>query len=343
MRRAPRSCSSWMGLANPLVLILLAASVVSGIVGEALDAAIIVTIVLLSVGLDFFQSFRSEQAATRLQGLVALTARVWRDAKLTDIPLREVVPGDILELRAGDLLPADANVLAAVTLSVDQAALTGEPLPVEKRVGEGPGSQLFAGTSVVSGMGRAEVTTTGAHTQFGAIAHALVEKAPPTEYERGARSFGLLIMRTVVGLVLLVFLISAVSHHDALQSLLFALALAVGLTPEFLPMIITVTLAAGRGRARACHGADGRPEGPRALTQTVAAIKHLLAQVVSVLHAQRPATQPVCARVPGADVILPRPPQRHLLTRLDPGDHLRFVAEPRRRPVDGITTLLGTR
>src|SRR6266700_532346 len=235
-------------LANPLVLILLAASVVSGIVGEALSAGIIVTVVLLSVGLDFFQSFRSEQAATRLQGLVALTARVWRAGKLVDIPVREVVPGDILELRAGGLLPADANLLLAVTLSVDQAALTGESLPVEKRVSKGPDGQLFAGTSVVSGTGRAEVTQTGARTQFGAIAHALVEKAPPTEYERGARSFGLLIMRTVVGLVLLVFLISAVLHHDALQSLLFALALAVGLTPEFLPMIITVTLAAGAQR-----------------------------------------------------------------------------------------------
>jgi len=235
-------------LANPLVVILLAASVVSGIVGEALDAGIIVTIVLLSVGLDFFQSFRSEQAATRLQGLVALTARVWRDGKLADIPLRDVVPGDVLELQAGDLLPADAQLVTAVTLSVDQAALTGESLPVEKRVGDGPDGQLFAGTSVVSGIGRAEVTHTGARTQFGAIAHALVEKAPPTEYERGARSFGLLIMRTVFGLVLLVFLISAVLHHDALQSLLFALALAVGLTPEFLPMIITVTLAAGAQR-----------------------------------------------------------------------------------------------
>jgi P-type Mg2+ transporter len=239
-------------LANPLVLILLVASIVSGIVGEVLSAALIVTIVLLSVGLDFFQSFRSEQAASRLQGLVALTARVWRDGQITNIPLRDVVPGDILELQAGDLLPADAKLQTAVTLSVDQAALTGEPLPVEKRVGDAEAGQLFAGTSVVSGMGRAEVTNTGAHTQFGAIAHALIEKAPPTEYERGARSFGLLIMRTVVGLVLLVFLISAILHRDTLQSLLFALALAVGLTPEFLPMIITVTLAAGAKRM--AHG-----------------------------------------------------------------------------------------
>jgi P-type Mg2+ transporter len=239
-------------LANPLVVILLVASVVSGIVGETLSAAIIVTIVLLSVALDFFQSFHSEQAASRLQSLVTLTAGVVRDGQLTEVPMRDVVPGDLLELRAGDLLPADATLLSAVTLSVDQAALTGESLPVEKHVGDGPDGQLFAGTSVVSGVGQALVTATGAHTQFGAIAHALVEKAPQTEYERGARSFGLVIMRTVVGLVLFVFLVSAVLHHDALQSLLFALALAVGLTPEFLPMIMTVTLAAGAQRM--AHG-----------------------------------------------------------------------------------------
>jgi P-type Mg2+ transporter len=235
-------------LANPLVLILLAASIVSGIVGETLDAGIIVTIVLVSVGLDFFQIFHSEQAASKLQSLVTLTASVWRDAQLTDIPMRDVVPGDVLELRAGDLVPADATLTTAVTLSVDQAALTGESLPVEKRVGDGPDGLLYAGTSVVSGIGQACVTGTGPRTQFGAIAQSLVEKAPPTEYERGARSFGLIIMRTVVGLVVFVFLVSALLHHDPLESLLFALALAVGLTPEFLPMIITVTLGAGAQR-----------------------------------------------------------------------------------------------
>ena len=111
-----------------------------------------------------------------------------------------------------------------------------------------PRASCIAGTSIVSGIGQARVTATGARTQFGAIAQALVEKAPPTEYERGARSFGLIIMRTVVGLVIFVFLVSALLHHDPLESLLFALALAVGLTPEFLPMIMTVTLGAGAQR-----------------------------------------------------------------------------------------------
>jgi len=124
--------------------------------------------------------------------------------------MRDVVPGDVLEVRAGDLVAADAILVSAVTLSVDQAALTGR---------------------------QARVTATGARTQLGAIAQALVEKAPPTEYERGARSFGLIIMRTVVGLVVFFFLVSALLRREPLESLLFALALAAGLTPEFLPMI----------------------------------------------------------------------------------------------------------
>ena len=228
-------------LANPLVLILLVAAVISGALGETLDAGIIVLVVLLSVGLDFFQVFRSEQAASRLKSLVALTTTAIRDGRPTEIPVRDVVPGDLLEIRAGALLAADATLLTSDPLSLDEAALTGESLPVEKRTG----AQLFAGTSVVSGIGRSLVTATGARTQFGAIAHALVQKAPPTEFERGARGFGLIITRTVIALVLFVFLVNALRQQNPLDSFLFALALAVGLTPEFLPMIMTVTLAQG--------------------------------------------------------------------------------------------------
>jgi P-type Mg2+ transporter len=235
-------------LANPLVLILLVAAVISGFLGEALDAAIIVLVVMLSVALDFFQVFRSEQAANRLKSLVALTTTAIRDGQPIEVPVREVVPEDVLELHAGNLIPADATLLTPEPLSLDEAALTGESLPVEKRGGSEQPAQLFAGTSVVSGVGRAVVTATGARTQFGAIAHALVQKAPPTEFERGARSFGLIITRTVLGLVLFVFLVNALRQQTPLDSFLFALALAVGLTPEFLPMIMTVTLAQGAQR-----------------------------------------------------------------------------------------------
>ena len=158
------------------------------------------------------------------------------------------MPGDQLQVRAGDLVPADAHLVTITTLTVDEAALTGESLPVEKHPSDGHAAKLFAGTSVVSGMGQAVVTATGASTQFGAIARALVEKAPPTEYERGARAFGYVITRTVLGLVFFVFLVNALLHRDPLESLLFALALAVGLTPEFLPMIMTVTLGQGAMR-----------------------------------------------------------------------------------------------
>lgn len=235
-------------LSSPLVLILLVASAISGVLGEPLNAALIALMVLLSVVLDFVQVFQSERAAHALRQLVAPTVRVRRDGQLTEIPVRELVPGDRLELRAGDLLAADAAVRSATTLRADEATLTGESLPVEKQ----PGDTVYAGTSIVSGVGSAVVTATGSRTQFGAIARALVEKAPPTEYERGVRSFGVIIMRTVIGLVLLVFLIQALLRRDPLESLLFALALAVGLTPEFLPMIMTVTL--GHGAQRMARG-----------------------------------------------------------------------------------------
>jgi P-type Mg2+ transporter len=250
---------------NPLVLILMVASLVSGALGETLNATLIASLVVLSIVLDFYQVVSSEQAARKLQSQVALTAAVWRDGRMDEVPAREIVPGDLLELRAGDLVPADARLETAVTLSVDEAALTGESLPVEKRATDDVAGQLFAGTSIVSGIGRAIVTATGRRTQFGAIAHALVEKAPPTDFELGARRFGMVIMRTIVGLVLFVFLVSALLRRDPLESLLFALALAVGLTPEFLPMIMTVTLS--RGAKRMAQG--------KVIVKRLAAIEHL--------------------------------------------------------------------
>jgi Mg2+-importing ATPase len=208
--------------------------------------------IVLSLTLNFVQMFRSEQAAGRLQRLIRPTSTVWRDGRPQEIPVREIVPGDALELQAGDLIAADAVLQSTGALSVDQAALTGESMPVQKRAGAGPESRLFAGTSVVSGVGQALVTATGRHTEFGAIARALVERAPPTDFELGIRRFGFLIMRTVVGLVLFVFLVNALLRRDPLESFLFALALAVGLTPEFLPMITTVTL--GQGALRMARG-----------------------------------------------------------------------------------------
>jgi len=239
--------------ANPLAIILLIASAISAALGEVINASIIVTMVLLSVLLNFIQTYRSQRAVDRIRKEVAPAATVLRDGKWVEIPRREVVPGDVIKLAAGDLVPADADLVKARDLHVQQAALTGESLPVEKfAFGPQPRQpedseqhKVFLGTSIVSGTGTAVVTATGKNTTFGDIATRLATRAPQTEFERGTKQFGLLIMKTTILLVLFVLLVSVVLHHNFMESLLFAVALAVGLTPEFLPMITTVTLGQG--------------------------------------------------------------------------------------------------
>lgn len=240
--------------ANPLAIILLVASAISAALGEVINASIIIVIVLFSIALNFIQTYRSQRAVDRIRNEVAPTATVLRDGKWVEIPRREVVPGDVIKLAAGDLVPADADLVQARDLHVQQAALTGESLPVEKSVVDlGSREQpqrddqhkVFLGTSVVSGTGTAIVTATGRNTTFGDIATRLATKPPETEFERGTKQFGLLIMKTTILLVLFVLLVSVVLHHNFMESLLFAVALAVGLTPEFLPMITTVTLGQG--------------------------------------------------------------------------------------------------
>jgi P-type Mg2+ transporter len=246
-------------LANPLVAILLVAGLASALVGDYVNAAIVYAIVLLSVALNHAQTARSERAAERLRKEVAPTATALRDGAWEEIPRREVVPGDIISLAAGDMVPADALLLTAKDLHVQQAALTGESLPAEKEadlshaatsesIPPEAKNAVFLGTSVVSGAATARVFATGAGTAFGAVASRLASRAPETEFERGTRRFGLLVARTVVFLVLFVLVVNLALHRDPLESFLFAVALAVGLTPEFLPMITTVTL--GRGALR---------------------------------------------------------------------------------------------
>ncbi len=254
---AKRAAPLWQLLilfANPLAIILLGASVLSIALGEVINASIIVTMVLLSVALNFIQTYRSQKAVDSIRKEVAPTANVLRDGEWIEIQRREIVPGDVIKLAAGDMVPADAELIQSRDLHVQQAALTGESLPVEKsavtvqstEADAGADSQrVFLGTSVVSGTATALVTTTGKNTVFGDIATRLAKRAPETEFERGTRRFGLLIMKTTILLVLFVLVVSFLSHRAFLESLLFAVALAVGLTPEFLPMITTITL--GRG------------------------------------------------------------------------------------------------
>src|SRR5690349_22536600 len=239
-------------LANPLAIILLVAGAISAALGEVVNASIIVAMVLFSVALNFIQTYRSQKAVDSIRKEVAPTAKVLRDGEWLEIPRREIVPGDVIKLAAGDLVPSDADLLQTRDLHVQQAALTGESLPVEKSARSDHDSDskkdlhsVFLGTSVVSGTATANVTATGKNTVFGDIATRLAKRAPETEFERGTRRFGFLIMRTTILLVLFVLLITVLFHRPFLESLLFAVALAVGLTPEFLPMITTVTL--GRG------------------------------------------------------------------------------------------------
>jgi Mg2+-importing ATPase len=238
---------------NPLAIILLVASAISAAVGEMINASIIVLMVLMSAALNFVQTYRSQRAVDRIRKEVAPTASVLRDGNWTEIPRREIVLGDVFRLTAGDLVPADAWLLRVRDLHVQQAALTGESLPVEKQATDlqtlpqniSDDHKVFLGTSVVSGTGTALVKATGKNTTFGDIATRLATKPPETEFERGTRQFGLLIMKTTIMLVLFVLLVSVFLHHNFLESVLFAVALAVGLTPEFLPMITTVTLGQG--------------------------------------------------------------------------------------------------
>jgi Mg2+-importing ATPase len=232
-------------LASPLVLILLSAAAVSVFVNEAVDATLIISIVLIGMTINFWQSHRSRIAAEKLRELVSPTATVLRDGTWRELRRREVAPGDIIRLSAGDLVPADARLLDARDLHVQEAALTGESLPVEKAPNQDNSGIVFLGTSIVSGTATAEVTATGANTAFGEIAARLAEHPPETEFERGLRQFSYLILRTTLFLVLFIVAVRIPLHEDAFESILFAVALAVGLTPEFLPMITSITLAKG--------------------------------------------------------------------------------------------------
>jgi Mg2+-importing ATPase len=241
-------------LRNPLVSILLLAGLIAGFFGQTINAAIIFLIVILSVVLDVYQESKAVKAAELLREKVTTTATVLRNGAKREVKLSEIVPGDVVNLSAGDMVPADSRILTAKDFFVNQSALTGESFPVEKTAEplKTKGATLaewnnclFLGTSVVSGIATAVVMKTGNFTEYGKIAKRLAGRMPETEFEKGLRRFGFLIMEVTFFLVLFVFLINALYKRDALESLLFALALAVGLTPELLPMIISINLSKG--------------------------------------------------------------------------------------------------
>jgi Mg2+-importing ATPase len=239
---------------NPLVIILLVASAVSAFAGDVTNFLIISLIVLLSVTLDFVQEYRANAAVDKLRLSVSLRTVAMRDGGPLEIPVTQVVPGDVVLLSVGDLVPADARVLEARDFFVKQALLTGESYPVEKRPGTLPDAAtdlqaatnaVFMGTSVISGSARVQVVKTGAGTAIGEIADSISRPSTPTSFEMGTRRFGMLIMRLTVLMVMFVLLVNTYFHRPWLESFLFAVALAVGLTPELLPMVVSVTLSRG--------------------------------------------------------------------------------------------------
>jgi Mg2+-importing ATPase len=245
---------------NPLIIILLVAALITASTGDTTSPTIIFIIILISVVLDFVQETRAERAAEELQRRVATTSTVLRDGVKKETPLSEIVPGDIIFLAAGDIVPAEARIVESKDLHVDQSALTGESFPVEKtqvpvkpecvpNVAEWT-DFLFMGTSVVSGACKAVAVKTGTTTEYGQITKELAKRRPETEFERGLRRFGGMITQVTVLLVFFVFIgriffLGEVNTPVVLQSLLFAAALAVGLTPELLPAILSLNLAKG--------------------------------------------------------------------------------------------------
>jgi P-type Mg2+ transporter len=237
-------------LLEPLSLILLVAGVISILTGDSIGGSIIVLILTISIGLDTVQEGHAVRTAEILRRSVALKAEVKRDGIFQEIEVEAVVPGDVLRIRAGDIIPADALILQSTAFTAGEAALTGEPYPVPKHPGvtadpDDTSNALFRGAVAQTGEAIALAVKTGPATVFGAAASALAQAQARTPFERDLREFGLVIARLTLALVVVVLAVRVVFGRPVLDSLLFAVALAVGLTPELLPMITTVTLSRG--------------------------------------------------------------------------------------------------
>ncbi len=238
---------------SPLVIQLLVIAMVSGFIGELKSAVIVAAMVVLSVGLSYVLDSRSSRAVEALGRRVQSRTTVLRDGRETEVRTPEVVPGDIVLLQAGSIIPADLRLLSTKDFFVSQSALSGESMAVEKsadivRAGVPPlemQNACFLGTTVTSGSGRGLVINTGAHTVFGAISERLAEAREETSFDRGVRSFTWLMIRFMTVMVFAVFVIVGLTKGNWVEALLFGLSVAVGLTPEMLPMIVAVNLAKG--------------------------------------------------------------------------------------------------
>lgn len=239
---------------NPLVILLLALATVAFLTGDLRASIVMLIMVVLGVVLRFVQESRADDAAARLKAMITVTATVVRDGQAREVPLAELVPGDVVKLSAGDMIPADLRVLSCKDLFVIQSSLTGESLPVEKFEGreDNPSKSLaelknicFLGTSVESGSATGVVVETGFKTYLGKMAKAIVAQPVQTSFDRGVTRFTWLMIQFMLVMVPLVFLINGLTKHNWTEAFFFALAVAVGMTPEMLPMIVTVCLSRG--------------------------------------------------------------------------------------------------
>jgi P-type Mg2+ transporter len=238
---------------SPLILILIFAGALSFFLGDSVNAAIILTIILISSLLGFWQERGAANAVEKLLAIVQTKATVFRDGTQKEIPVEKIVPGDIIHLNAGDLIPGDSIIIESKDLFVNESSLTGETFPAEKNVGILPQAttlsqrtnSLFMGTNVVSGDAQAVIVGTGLQTEFGKVSAHLKLRPPETEFEHGVKHFGYLLMEVTLVLVVVTLAINVYFARPVLDSLLFSLALAVGLTPQLLPAIISINLAHG--------------------------------------------------------------------------------------------------
>jgi Mg2+-importing ATPase len=239
---------------NPLVILLTVLAILSYATGDFRAGTVMLLMVFLGLSLRFVQESRADDAAAKLKAMISVTATVVRAGQARELPLRELVPGDLVKLSAGDMIPGDVRLLTAKDLFVIQATLTGESMPVEKtdardaREGVSPIERTnfcFLGTSVESGSATAIIVATGSNTYFGKVARSLSGQTAETAFERGVKRFTWLMIRFMAVMVPLVFVINGISKHDWKEAFFFSLAVAVGLTPEMLPMIVSVCLSKG--------------------------------------------------------------------------------------------------
>ncbi len=246
----------WRSIINPLVILLATLAIISFATGDVRAASMMVLMIVLSVGLKLFQEARASGAAAKLKAMISVKANVMRDGAWQDVALAQLVPGDLVHLVAGDMVPGDVRIVQARDLFVIQGALTGESFPVEKcAVEKDPAVAAkspidsacvaFLGTSIESGVAQAIVVATGNDTYLGGMAESLQEQQPATAFDRGIARFTWLMLRFMAVMVPLVFVINGLTKGNWLQAFFFALAVAVGLTPEMLPMIVTVCLSKG--------------------------------------------------------------------------------------------------